>query len=160
VATRPRGRCAIADTYTTLLRIVQMATGSNNGLWGGKGNAAFSMLEEAIAASASVSVAAGNVTLSTANNATDQARKACISFTGSPGVTRTVTAPDVSKITLMINSSDSTVLVTSGAGLQATLLRGQVAFVLTDGATNAYAFVIADLPGKGIVPQVFAAESL
>lgn len=137
-----------------------MATGSNNGLWGGKGNAAFAMLEQAIAGSASVSVAAGNVTLSTANNATDQARNAAISFTGSPGVTRTVNVPDVSKITLMINSSDSTVLVKAGAGLQGTLLPGQVGFVLTDGATNAYAFVIADVPGKGIQAQVFAPESL
>lgn len=150
----------MADTYTTLLRIVQMATGSNNGLWGGKGNSAFAMLEEAIAGSTSVSVAAGNVTLSTANNATDQARKAFISFTGSPGVTRTVTVPDVSKITLMINSSDSSIIISAGAGLQATLLAGQIAWVITDGATNSYAFVIADVPGKGIVSQVFAPESL
>lgn len=137
-----------------------MPTGSNNGLWGDKADAALAMLEQAVAGAISVSLTGGNVALTTANNASDQARNKTISFTGTPGVTRTVTVPDVPKLSLMINSTDAAVIVTAGAGLSATLLKGQVAWVLTDGATNAYAFVIADVPGKGTLAQVYAPESM
>lgn len=150
----------MADSYTTSLRVVQMPTGSNNGLWGDKADAAFAMLEQAIAGAISVSLTASDHTLTTANNASDEARNKTISFTGTPGATRTVTVPNVPKLTMMINNTDSSVIITSGAGLSAVLLTGQVAWVLTDGATNAYAFTIADVPGKGILAQVYAPESM
>jgi hypothetical protein len=150
----------VADSYTTSLRIVQMPTGSNNGLWGDKADAAFAMLEQAVTGAISISLAGGDHTLTTANNASDEARNKVISFTGAPGTTRTVTMPNVPKFGLMINSTDSSVIFTSGAGLSAVLLAGQVGFVLTDGATNTYSFVIADVAGKGILAQVYAPESM
>lgn len=129
------------DTYTPNCRIVQMPTGSNDTLWGTKANAAFAMLEQCISQGAVINVTAANVTLTTANNAADQARSAIIAFTGTPGVTRTITMPNVSKLTWVANSSNSSLTFTSGAGTTATVLSGASALIYTDGSTNAVAVV-------------------
>lgn len=94
------------------------------------------MIEEAIAGQVSVSVTAGNVVLTTANNATDQSRPALLILTGTPGVTRTVTMPDVKKLTWVFNNSNASVILTSGAGTTVTLLAGEKQEVYSDGATN------------------------
>lgn len=150
----------MVDSFTPSLRIVQMPTGSNDRLWGTKANAAFTAFEQAIAGSESISVTAGNVTLTEDDNAPDQSRNAILNFTGTPGTTRTVTVPDVSKLTLVINSSNGNVILDAGAGLAATLQPGQVAFVFTPGDTNAYAFLLTDVPGHSALSQIFAHESL
>lgn len=131
------GQAFGADTYTPSCRIIQMPTGSNDSTWGTKANAAWAMLEKCIAGTTSISVTAGNVTLSTANNATDQARNAILVFTGTPGTTRTITMPDVSKLTWVVNSSDSSLTFTAGAGTTASVASGKKGLVFTDGATNA-----------------------
>lgn len=130
-------RAHAADTYTPDLRIVQMPTGSNDTLWGIKANAAFAMLEQGIAGGATISVTSGSVTLTTANNASDQARNAVLAFTGTPGVTRTVTMPNVSKLTWVVNASNAAITFNAGAGLTSTVGSGNVALIYTDGSTNA-----------------------
>jgi hypothetical protein len=146
-----------ADSYTTSLRIVQMPTGSNDSQWGTKANAAFAMLDQAIAGSVSISVTGGNVTLSTANNATDQARNALITFTGTPGTTRTITMPNVSKLTYIRNASDSTLVFTAGAGTTASIVAGDGALIYTDGSTNAVALADVSPFGQTITNSVNAA---
>lgn len=130
-----------ADTYTPNCRIVQMPTGSNDTLWGTKANAAFAMLDQCISQGSIISVTGGNVTLTTANNAADQARSAIIAFTGTPGVTRTITMPNVSKLTWVANSSNSSLIFTAGAGTTATVISGATALIYTDAATNAVALM-------------------
>lgn len=125
------------DTYTPSCRIIQMPTGSNDSTWGTKANAAWAMLEKCIAGTTSISVTSGNVTLTTANNAADQARNAILVFTGTPGTTRTITMPDVSHLTWVINNSDSSIVFTAGAGTTATVTAGKKALIFTDGSTNA-----------------------
>ncbi len=126
-----------ADTYTPDLRIVQMPTGSNDTQWGIKANAAFAMLEQGIAGGTTISVTSGDLSLTTANNASDQARNAVIAFTGTPGVTRNVTMPNVSKLTWVVNASNASITFTAGAGIASTVGSGNVALIYTDGATNA-----------------------
>lgn len=150
----------MADSFTSSLRIIQMPTGSNDKLWGPKADAAFAMLEQGIAGQVNIDLTAGNHTLTTANNATDEARNALISLSGTPGTTRTLTMPDVEKITFILNSTDSPVILTAGAGATVALTPGQTAIVITDGATNVYGIVIGDLPGKSTLSQLFAHESL
>lgn len=128
-----------ADTYTPNCRIVQMPTGSNDTLWGTKANAAFAMLDQCISQGSIISVTGGNVTLTTANNAADQARSAIIAFTGTPGVTRTITMPNVSKLTWVANSSNASLIFTAGAGTTATVISGATALIYTDSLTNAVA---------------------
>lgn len=135
-------RAEAADSYTSNLRIIQMVPGSNDSTWGTKANAAFAALDEAVSKVLSVSVAGGDVTLSTANNASDQARSATLVFTGSPGQSRNVTAPNVQKPYWLMNSSDSTVIFKAGAGTTVTIPSGGHGFVYTDGATNAVAMAV------------------
>lgn len=124
------------DTYTSSTRVIQMAVGGDENTWGANANAAYAMLDEAVAGQVSVSVTAGNVSLSTANNATDQSRPALLILTGTPGVPRTVTMPDVKKIQWVFNNSDSTVTLTAGVGTTVALLAGEKEAIYTDGATN------------------------
>jgi hypothetical protein len=130
-----------ADTYTPNCRIVQMPTGSNDTLWGTKANAAFAMLDQCISQGTVISVTGGNVTLTTANNAADQARSAIIAFTGTPGTTRTITMPNVSKLTWVANSSNASLIFTAGAGTTATVIAGATALIYTDSSTNAVALM-------------------
>lgn len=146
----------MADSYTASLRIVQMPTGSNDTIWGVKADAAWAMLEEAIAGTSSISATSGNVTLTTANNATDQARKAVLVFTGTPGTTRTITMPNVSKLTWVKNDSDSPLVFTAGAGATTTVAAGHKTIIFTDGATNAASLLnavdLASSDVSGILP--------
>ena len=131
----------MADTYTSSLRIAQQTVGGNENTWGAILNSSLAMLDAAISGIVSVAVTGGNVTLSTANNADDQARNALIILTGTPGTTRTVTFPDVEKLTWVFNNSDSSATLTAGAGTTVTLRAGYFALIYTDGATNAKAII-------------------
>lgn len=144
-----------ADTYTPNCRIVQMPTGSNDTLWGTKANAAFAMLDQCISQGSIISVTGGNVTLTTANNAADQARSAIIAFTGTPGVTRTITMPNVSKLTWVVNSSNASLIFTSGAGTTATVAAGAVALIYTDAATNATAVLNVASSAQAVLTSGF-----
>lgn len=126
-----------ADSYTTNLRIVQQVPGTNAATWGTKANAAFAMLDEAISKVTSISVTAGNITLTTANNATDQSRSAVLVFTGTPGASRTATAPNVQKTYYIYNNSDSTVTLGAGGGTTVAVAAATKTIVYADGATNA-----------------------
>ena len=128
----------MADTYTSSLRVAQQTIGGNENSWGTILNASLQALDQGIAGIVSISVTAGNVTLSTANNADDQARNALIIFTGTPGTTRTVTMPDVEKLTWVYNncSDGSSITLTAGAGTSVTVQAGRKFQVYTDGATN------------------------
>lgn len=151
----------MVDTYTPSLRIVEMPTGSNDGLWGDKADAAFLMFEQAIAGLTAVSLLAGNVTLTTANNASDQARNAAIVFIGAPGVQRTVTMPDVTKLTWCVNQTDSDIVFqTTGAGNAIILHSGQVGLVGTDGATNAELLIVSDAQNRVANQMLFSFEAL
>lgn len=128
----------MADTYTSSLRIAQQTIGGNENSWGTILNSSLAMLDQGISGIVSISVTAGNVTLTTANNADDQARNALIIFTGAPGTTRTVTMPDVEKLTWVFNntSDGSSITFTSGAGTTVSIPSGAKAQLYTDGATN------------------------
>src|SRR5262245_33660523 len=138
----------MADTHTPSLRLRLLEVGANEDTWGDELNAnVISMIEEAVAGIVSVSVTAGNVTLSTADGATDQARNARLMLTGTPGATRTVTFPNVEKLTWVINAvgDSSAVTCTAGAGTSVSIPAGSCALVYTDGATNAAAVPVAYL---------------
>jgi len=140
----------MADTYTSSLRIAQQTIGGNENTWGDILNASLARLDQAVAGVVSVSVTAGNVALSTANNADDQARNALIVLTGTPGVTRTVTFPDVEKLTWVYNNSDSSATLTAGAGTTVSVPAGSIALIYTDAATNAAGILIAPVGGTHV----------
>lgn len=109
------------STPTTRLRVEKQALGENLNLWGDtKLNAALDRLEEGIAAVTTVAIAGTATTLTSTNYVADQARSACLIFTGTLTANSTVTVPNVEKLYLCVNSTSGsyslTVKTAAGTG--------------------------------------------
>ena len=104
--------------YTTLLGFALPVTGELSGTWGDTVNNSITQLEEdAIAGVATASVTSGNWTLSTTGSgASNEARKAILIPTGTPGVSRNILAPNSSKAYIVDNKSDAAVVLKGVTG--------------------------------------------
>ncbi len=104
--------------YTTLLGFALPVTGELSGTWGDTVNNSITQLEEdAIAGVATASVTSGNWTLSTTGSgASNEARKAILIPTGTPGVSRNILAPNSSKAYIVDNQSDAAVVLKGVTG--------------------------------------------
>ncbi len=112
----------MADTFTTLLRLVLQETGGNQNVWGGINNAsAIALLEDAIAGREDVDVTLSDQTLMGANGADDPARAAILICSGNPGTTRNVIVPSTSKLYVVTNETspafDVTIKTALGSGI-------------------------------------------
>lgn len=91
--------------YTSLLGLALPTTGDLYGTWGDVANASITtLLDSAIAGTTTLSTDA-DVTLSTANGATNEARQAILLCTGARTAVRNITAPAHSKAYYVINST-------------------------------------------------------
>ncbi len=138
----------MADTFTSLLRLVLQETGGNQNVWGDINNAsAIDLLEDAIAARLDLDVtpATDPVTLSAANGADDQARNAVIALTGVPGGTRDIIVPSTSKLYIVSNETADvmTIKTVANAGVDVRPLT-RVAVVVDPVADDVFA--IGDVP--------------
>lgn len=123
-------------THTTSNRLVKQATNENFNSWGEVLNeGALDMIDEAMDGIAPLALT-GNVTLSTANAATDQARKRVLNITSSTGG-YVITIPAVEKVYLVRNASAYVITLTVSGGSSVEVLGGQSAWVFTNG-TNIY----------------------
>lgn len=132
-------------TYSDLLRLALQGTGENDTTWGDVLNSAvFELIEDSIAGMVSISLAAGNVTLSASNGATDQARFAMLNFTGTLASSRTVTVPSSTKFYLAINSTAGaqTVTLKTAAGTGISLPAGKALWLYCN-ATDVYSIYAA-----------------
>lgn len=94
------------STPTTRLRVEKQALGENSSLWGApKLNAALDRLEEGIAGVTSIAIAGTATTLTATNYSADQARYACLIFTGTLSANSTITVPNVEKLYLIVNNT-------------------------------------------------------
>jgi len=94
------------STPTTRLRIEKQALGENSALWGApKLNAALDRIEEGIAGVTSIAIAGTATTLTATNYSADQARYACLVFTGTLSANSTIVVPNVEKTYLIVNST-------------------------------------------------------
>lgn len=103
--------------FTPLLGLALPTTGDLSGTWGTTVNDAItSLLDSAVAGTTTLSSDV-DVTLSTTNGASNQARNAIILWTASGSVTRYITAPAQSKAYFVINATGgSQTVVIRGAG--------------------------------------------
>lgn len=91
----------MASTYSDLLRLEKQGAGENESTWGDIANTQFELLEDAIAGHLVASDA--DITLSTTNGATDEARRMIIDFSNNTlTADRTVTVPDLTKLYLVL----------------------------------------------------------
>lgn len=118
------------STYSTSLRIELVADNEQSGIWGQTTNRNFTQVfEETITATAEVDVAAGDVTLTAVNGATDQARRPFIRIIGAPVVARQVNVPDVTKLYMVQNTTGQSVTIKPTGQTGVTLLTGQFGYV-------------------------------
>lgn len=104
------------SSYTPLLGFVQPSPGELTNTWGGVVNTQLTdLVEDAIASASTQSVTAGDWTLTTdSGGAANQARSAILIATGTPGTTRNIYAPKQDKVYVVINNSDSSVVLKGG----------------------------------------------
>jgi len=124
------------STYSSNLRIQLIASGEQANQWGITTNTNLgTLIEQAIAGLASIDVTAGNVTLTALNGVSDQSRQMVLSITGTPGVSRQILAPAVSKVYVVANDSDSDVeIITTAVGSSGiTVTPGVATMVYSDG---------------------------
>ena len=119
------------SSWTPSLRFEQQFTGENINLWGEKLNAVLQHVDYAVAGWLTKPLT-GNVALTTANAADDEARAAMVKFTGGAGPF-TVTLPAVSKTYLVWNACAGPVTLTTGAGASVTVDAGDLVWAVTDG---------------------------
>jgi microcystin-dependent protein len=105
------------STFSTSLRLELIGDGEQAGVWGNTTNNNMGdLLEQAIAGRTTLNVTSGNITLTSLNGIVDQARSAVLAVTGTPGVTRVLTIPNVQKSYTVINQTTNTVQVKTASG--------------------------------------------
>ena len=124
----------MASTFSNNLRIELIAVGEQSNTWGGTTNNNLgTLLEQAISGGVAVDVTAGNVTLTALDGASDQSRPMVIRVDGTPGVTRTITAPAKGKVYIVYNTSDASInFIASGSILPVTIISGAKKFIYCD----------------------------
>jgi len=145
----------MTTAYTNLLGLALPVTGDLNGTWGDVvNNSITELVEDAIAGSATASVTSGNWTLTTTGSgAANQARSAILIPTGSPGVTRSILAPNSSKAYVIDNQSDAAVVIkgVTGPTTGASIAANTAALVAWDGTD--FVLVSQDLSNSvGVLP--------
>lgn len=125
----------MASTYSSLLRIELIANGEQAGTWGTTTNTNLgTLIEAAIAGTASLDVTSADITLTTNDGSSDQARCFILNVTGTPGTSRNIVAPSSSKTYVVKNGSDGAVVVKGSATTGVTIGVGQEAFVFWNGS--------------------------
>lgn len=132
----------MATTYTSLWRLAILATAdpATQNSWGTIQSATMSLMEQGAVGITQVSI--GGLTsysLTTANNASDQARYLVQQYTGALSSPCTVTLPNLAKIGWATNDTTGgqNVILTSGAGTNATIPPNGCQYLFsTDGGGN------------------------
>ncbi|MDB5476487.1 MAG: hypothetical protein JWP49_1998 [Phenylobacterium sp.] len=119
------------SSWSASLRFELQFTGENINLWGDKLNVVLNHADYALAGWLTKALT-GNVALTAANAADDEARAAMIKFTGAGPFT--VTLPSVSKSYLVWNACTAALSVTTGAGATAVVAPGERIALMCDGA--------------------------
>ena len=126
----------MASTFSPILRIQLIGSGDQTGTWGDTTNVNLgTLLEQSIAGTATVNVTSGNATLTSFNGSTDQARCIALRVTGTPGVSRNIIAPAVSKTYIIANGSDGEVILKTSVSTGLTVPVGEVFLVYYDTTT-------------------------
>ena len=121
-------------SFSTLLGFALPTTGDLTGTWGDTVNTSVTaLIDSAVAGTATASVASANWTLTTAQGVANEARAAILIPTGSPGVSRNITAPSQSKAYIVVNQSNAAVVVKGAATTGVTIAVGVSALVAWNG---------------------------
>tara|TARA_S200002703_G_scaffold58669_3_gene50938 strand:+ start:1274 stop:2200 length:927 start_codon:yes stop_codon:yes gene_type:complete len=127
----------MASTYTTRIRLEKQGDGENPNSWGDILNQnVIDLVDSAVAAYTTVSISVGDVTLTTNDGSTDQARSAFLEFVGDLTTSINVIVPGVSK-GYGVRTNFST--VSSGATITLKTAAG-AGYSIPTSAANGYVF--------------------
>ena len=129
----------MASTFTSRIRLEKQGDGENPNSWGLILNQnVIDMVDEAVAGMVTITCSSTEVTLSTANGATDQSRNAAITLVGTLTANVTVALPALEKTYFVKNgtSGDFNIFLKAGTGTAVTATgQGLSMMVATDGTT-------------------------
>lgn len=129
----------MASTYTTRIRLNKQGTGDNDSTWGTVLNdEVIDLTDFAIAGYTTISLAGGDVSLTTNDGTADEARSAMLELTGTlTGDTGVYLPSGISKSYIVKNNTSgsfaATVLIDGGTGTA--IPQGGSIIVMTDGTT-------------------------
>jgi hypothetical protein len=116
------------------LRLVLPVTGELQGTWGDTVNDGLtSLVDASVAGTALITMTDANYTLSTANGATDEARRMFVSLTGSLTAQRDVICPAASKLYFVHNGTNQAIVFKTSAGTGVTVPVNARATLFCDG---------------------------
>lgn len=144
------------SSYTTRNRLNKQATGENSNLWGDLLNTgALDLIDVALDGLGTKALTA-DVSLTSANGASDESRPRMLKFTGTGAYT--VTIPSLQKFYIVWNACTGILTLTTGAGSTAVLPVGAKTIVICD-ATNVYEFGYSGLGLKDYIDQAVLAAT-
>lgn len=126
----------MASTYSSRLRIELIGTGEQSGTWGVTTNTNLgTLIEEAIAGVAAVTMTDANYTLTSANGAQDESRQMVLQISGTLSAARDVICPAVQKVYIVKNLTTGgfpiTLKTSGGTGIA--IPNGKTSLVYCDG---------------------------
>ena len=125
----------MASTYTTSLKIQQIGSGEQAGVWGSSTNTNWNLIEQAVVGVQTIGMSNANYTLSNLNGTLDEARNAVLVITGTNSGVYQVIAPLVNKTYIVSNQTTGGYAITIGGttGALVTIPNGITAAVYCDG---------------------------
>jgi hypothetical protein len=127
----------MASSYSSDLKLELMATGENAGTWGTKTNTNLNLVQQAVAGYEEISAASADVTLAMSDATISNARNATIKLTGTLAANRTVTCPDsIEKVYNIIDGTDHagyTLTFKTASGSGVLLCEGNCYVLYADG---------------------------
>ena len=139
----------MASSYSTDLKLELMVTGENSGTWGDKTNTNLNLVQQAIAGYEAIDVASADVTLAMTNATLSNARNAVLQLTGTLAANRTVNVPDGIEKTYIVKDGTTragytlTFKTTSGTGV--TIVAGKTHVIYVDGTNAVDVFFLKDI---------------
>ena len=155
----------MASTYTSLLRLEKQGTGDNTGTWGSRANQTFGsdLLDTAIAGTTEVALSSSNVTLTSNNGSSDQARAAILKFSRTLSANVEVTVPASSKTYFVYNGTSGafTASIKPSGGSAVSVPQGEVnAFIIDGTVARRLTVTAASETASGTVELATNAEAL
>jgi len=127
----------MASTFSSDLKLELMATGENAGTWGTKTNTNLNLVQQAVAGYEEISAASADVTLAMSDATISNARNATIKLTGTLAANRTITVPDsIEKVYNVIDGTDHagfTLTFKTASGTGVLLCEGNCYVLYADG---------------------------
>jgi hypothetical protein len=129
----------MSSTFSSRLRLELIGAGEQSGAWNNTTNTNLgTLIDEAIAGVAPITLSSTTYTLDESNGASDEARQAVLVFSGTPGGVAVITCPTVEKTYIIKNSTSGGNKITvktaaGGSPVGVDIPNGSTAVVYTDG---------------------------